>query len=52
MRDTEGQQETITREDSLRDVLAAYDALAAQPGVDTDGMLVIGSSYGAISPRS
>ena len=44
--DTEGQQETITREDSLRDVLAAYDALAAQPGVDTDGMLVIGSSYG------
>jgi pimeloyl-ACP methyl ester carboxylesterase len=43
---TEEQQERITREDSLRDVLAAYDALAGQPGVDPEGILVVGSSYG------
>src|ERR687889_2019810 len=31
---TEPQNETVTREDSLRDVVAAYDVLASQPAVD------------------
>jgi len=31
---------------SLKDVLAAYDALAGQRGVDPESILVIGSSYG------
>ncbi|MCK8784779.1 prolyl oligopeptidase family serine peptidase [Roseomonas sp. NAR14] len=39
--------ETVTREDNLRDLVAAYDTLAAQPGVDASAMGVIGSSYGA-----
>ena len=43
---TEEQQHTVTREDSLKDVLAAYDALAGQPGVDPESIVVVGSSYG------
>jgi uncharacterized protein len=43
---TEEQQHTITREDSLKDVLAAYDALLGQRGVDPESILVVGSSYG------
>jgi uncharacterized protein len=43
---TEGQQETVTRETNLRDVQAAYDFLARQPGVDPDAIAVVGSSYG------
>ncbi len=43
---TEPQQETVTREDNLRDVLAAYDELASHPGVDAASIAVIGSSYG------
>jgi uncharacterized protein len=43
---TQEQQHTVTREDSLKDVLAAYDALAGQRGVDPESILVIGSSYG------
>jgi len=43
---TEDQQETVTREQNLRDVVAGYDALAAQPGVDRSAIAVIGSSYG------
>src|ERR671915_2021819 len=31
---TDSQHETVTREDSLRDVVAAYDVLVRQPGVD------------------
>ncbi len=45
--DTEHQQETVTREENLRDVVAAYDALAKQPGVDRAAIGVVGSSYGA-----
>lgn len=40
------QQKTVTREDNLHDILAAYDALARQRGVDTTAIAVIGSSYG------
>lgn len=37
---------TVTREENLCDMLAAYDLLAAHPAVDTSAMLVVGSSYG------
>lgn len=43
---TERQRETVTREDNLRDVLAAYDALAGMPEVDGGAIAVVGSSYG------
>lgn len=43
---TERQRETVTREDNLRDLVAAYDALAGMPQVDADAMAVVGSSYG------
>src|SRR3954464_2200552 len=45
--DTEPQHETVTREDNLRDLLAAYDVLARQPLVDRTSIAVVGSSYGA-----
>jgi len=43
---TREQHETVTRESNLRDVLAAYDVLAAHPAVDPQKIAVIGSSYG------
>ena len=43
---TEQQRETVTREENLCDVLAAYDALAQQPEVNRDAIAVVGSSYG------
>jgi uncharacterized protein len=43
---TRALHETISREESLRDVLAAYDFLAAQHNVDSDSIAVVGSSYG------
>jgi len=43
---THAQYATVSRDDNLRDVLAAYDVLAKQPGVDTSAMAVVGSSYG------
>jgi uncharacterized protein len=43
---THAQYETVSREESLRDVLAAYDFLAAQASVDADSIAVVGSSYG------
>ena len=43
---TDGQQETVSREDNLQDVLAAYDELVNHPSVDADSMAVVGSSYG------
>jgi len=39
-------KDTVSREDNLQDVVAAYDVLAAQPGVDTSAIAVVGSSYG------
>jgi pimeloyl-ACP methyl ester carboxylesterase len=43
---TESQYETVSREQSLRDVLSAYDFLAARASVDSDAIAVVGSSYG------
>jgi dienelactone hydrolase len=43
---TRSQYETVTREDNLGDVIAAYDVLAAHHNVDTTRMAVVGSSYG------
>jgi uncharacterized protein len=37
---------TVTRDDNLKDVLAAYDALLRQRGVDASAIAVVGSSYG------
>src|SRR5215218_2109591 len=45
--ETEPQHETITREDNLRDLLAAYEMLAGQPLIDKASIAVVGSSYGA-----
>jgi hypothetical protein len=39
--------ETVSREDNLRDLLAAYDLLARQPAVDASAIGVVGASYGA-----
>jgi pimeloyl-ACP methyl ester carboxylesterase len=43
---TRAQHETVTREDNMSDVIAAYDVLAAQPHVDRSAIAVVGSSYG------
>ena len=43
---TQAQYESVSREESLRDVLAAYDFLAAEHNVDSDAIAVVGSSYG------
>ena len=38
------QQDMVTREDNLRDVIAAYDVLVKQASVDKAAIAVIGSS--------
>ena len=43
---TQSLLETVSREDNLRDVVAAYDALAQRLDVDATAMTVVGSSYG------
>ncbi|WP_158045314.1 alpha/beta hydrolase family protein [Skermanella pratensis] len=43
---TEGQYETVTREENLNDLLAAYDTLARHPSVNASAIAVVGSSYG------
>jgi hypothetical protein len=43
---TEGLRQTVTRDQNLADVVAAYDHLRMQPHVDPDAILVIGASYG------
>src|SRR5215510_11744677 len=35
---TEHQQKSVTREENLRDIVAAYDALTKQRGVDTSAL--------------
>ncbi|ACO76300.1 hypothetical protein AvCA_00330 [Azotobacter vinelandii CA] len=44
--DTLARQEGVTREDNLRDLVAAYDLLARHPAIDRDAIAVVGSSYG------
>ena len=43
---TQSRYETVSRDDNLRDVLAAHDVLLAQRGVDASAIAVVGSSYG------
>jgi hypothetical protein len=43
---TQSRYETVSREDNLRDLLAAHDTLVAQRGVDASSIAVVGSSYG------
>ena len=43
---TQAEKRTVTREDNLNDVLAAYDQLAQNPGIDPSHIAVVGSSYG------
>jgi dienelactone hydrolase len=43
---TEDQHPTVTREDNLHDVVAAYDLLSRRPGVDRNAIGIVGSSYG------
>jgi pimeloyl-ACP methyl ester carboxylesterase len=43
---TEPMRQTVTREQNLADVVAAYDRLRMQPHVDPDSILVVGASYG------
>jgi dienelactone hydrolase len=44
---SQAQYDTVTREDNLRDLLAAYDLLASQPSVEKSAIAVVGNSYGA-----
>ncbi len=39
-------QASVTREDNLRDLLAAYDHLLSHPAIDTSAVAVVGTSYG------
>jgi len=43
---TRARQDLVSREEGMRDILAAYDFLAAQRNVDSDSIAVVGSSYG------
>lgn len=40
------QRDSVSREDNLRDVLAAYDVLVGHPAVDPNAIALVGSSYG------
>ncbi|ACL57204.1 alpha/beta hydrolase family protein [Methylobacterium nodulans] len=44
--ESEAYRGPLTREDDLQDVVAAYDRLACQDGVDQTAIGVVGSSYG------
>jgi pimeloyl-ACP methyl ester carboxylesterase len=43
---TRSQYETVSRDENLNDVCAAYDVLARRPDVDASSIAVVGSSYG------
>lgn len=43
---TKPQHATVSRENNLRDLLAAYDLLAGRRHVDPESIAVVGSSYG------
>jgi len=40
-------QQTVTREENLRDLVEAYDCLRRHPAIDTSAIAVVGTSYGA-----
>jgi len=40
-------QQTVTREENLRDLISAYDCLHRHPSIDTQAIAVVGTSYGA-----
>lgn len=40
------ERDTVSREDNLSDLLAAYDALVGHPAVDPGAIALVGSSYG------
>ncbi len=42
----QAQRLDVTREDNLRDILAAYDTLVGHPAVDPASVMIVGSSYG------
>jgi pimeloyl-ACP methyl ester carboxylesterase len=42
----QAERDSVSREDNLRDLLAAYDLLVSHPAVDPGAIAVIGSSYG------
>jgi pimeloyl-ACP methyl ester carboxylesterase len=44
--ETRSQHDSVSREEGMRDILAAYDFLASQRTVDVDSIAVVGSSYG------
>jgi len=44
--ETRAHYEAVSREQNLDDVVAAYDALAGNPSVDSSAIAVVGSSYG------
>lgn len=43
---TLAQQQTVTREQNLNDLLAAYDLLSRHPHIDASAIAVVGTSYG------
>lgn len=43
---TQSEQQSVTRQGNLNDLLAAYDVLAAHPLIDSNAIAVVGSSYG------
>lgn len=43
---TRAQQQTVTRQQNLRDLLCAYDLLSEHPNIDTSAIAVVGTSYG------
>ena len=40
------QLQSVSRNDNLRDLLAAYDVLVGHPTVDPESIAIVGSSYG------
>jgi hypothetical protein len=42
----QAERDTVSREDNLSDLLAAYDVLVGHPAVDPGAIALVGSSYG------
>jgi dienelactone hydrolase len=43
---TQSRKQSVTREQNLADIVAAYDRLANHPSTDSEAIAVIGTSYG------